>query len=80
MFNEKHELAQEFPEHKDLIHTLKSSNAHFAKLQDEYHVVTRQIARIEQEIETVSDVVAEDLKKKRLVLKDEIFAIINKAA
>ena len=80
MFNEKHELSQEFPEYKDAIHELKSKDAHFAKLNDEYHLVTRQIARIEQEIETVSDEVAETLKKKRLALKDELFTIIKKAA
>ena len=29
-----HELAEEFPEHVDSIHTLKTTNAHFAKLFD----------------------------------------------
>jgi len=80
MFNEKHELAQEFPEHKEAIHALKSTDAHFAKLHDEYHAITRQIARIEQEIETVSDVLTESLKKQRLALKDEIFVMLKKAA
>jgi len=80
MFNETHKLAEEFPEHKDTIHRLKMSNAHFAKLFEEYHNVTAEVSRIEQEIETVSDDVTEKLKKKRLALKDEIFAMLKKAA
>lgn len=80
MFNETHELSEEFPEFKDAIHTLKMSNAHFAKLADEYHKVTREVSRIEQQIENVSDAVAETLKKKRLALKDELFSMLKKAA
>jgi uncharacterized protein YdcH (DUF465 family) len=80
MFNETHELAHEFPEFKDAIHKLKMTDAHFAKLSDEYHKVTREVSRIEQELEAASDSVAEALKKKRLVLKDELFALLKKAA
>ena len=80
MFNEKLELAQEFPEHKDTIHKLKTSDAHFARLFDEYHEVIRQVSRIEQEIETVADHVAEGFKKKRLALKDELYKMLKKAA
>lgn len=79
MFNQTHELADEFPEYKDKIHQLKTSNTHFAKLFDEYHNVTREVHRIEQEIETVSDDVAEELKKKRLSLKDKLFSMLKAA-
>ncbi len=75
-----HELAEEFPEFKEQIHQLKARDAHFAKLSDEYHKVSREIKRMEQEIETVSDEYAETLKKKRLALKDELFALLKKAA
>jgi len=80
MFNEHPELAQEFPEHKETIHRLKTDDAHFAGLMDQYHTITRELLRVAQEIETVSDPVAEDLKKKRLALKDELFAMVQKAA
>ncbi len=33
---EHHQLAVDFPEFKEQIHDLKSSDAHFAKLFDEY--------------------------------------------
>ena len=80
MYNEHPELAQEFPEHKDTIHELKMRDTHFSKLLDEYHEITRQLTRISQEIETPSDVTAEDVKKKHLALKDELFSMIQKAA
>ncbi|WP_193185136.1 YdcH family protein [Nisaea sediminum] len=72
-----HELAEEFPEAADKIHELKQSNAHFAKLADAYHEVNREIHRIEAEIETTSDAYAEELKKKRLALKDEVAGFLN---
>lgn len=71
-----HELHEEFPEAAEAIHALKGANAHFARLSDEYHSINRQIHRIEAEIEPTSDEVLEDLKKKRLHLKDEIAAMI----
>jgi hypothetical protein len=73
---ESHDLAREFPEHKETMRELKRGNAHFAKLYDEYHAVDREIHRIEQNIEPTSDVYAEDLKKKRLALKDELYQML----
>ena len=49
------------------------SDAHFKHLFDAYHTIGREIPRIEQEVETVSDAYAETLRKKRLKLKDELF-------
>ncbi|UUX47984.1 DUF465 domain-containing protein [Nisaea acidiphila] len=72
-----HELAEEFPDAAQKIHELKQSNAHFAKLADEYHEVNREIHRIEAEVETTSDAYAEDLKKKRLALKDEVAGFLS---
>jgi uncharacterized protein YdcH (DUF465 family) len=72
-----HELAEEFPEHKERIHDLKISNAHFARLFDDYHVLNREIHRIEAAGVNVDDAPFEDLKKKRLLLLDELFAMIK---
>ena len=78
--NAKHDLIAELPEYKDKIHALKTSNAHFAKLFDEYHEVNKQVLRIEEAIETVSDQVAEAAKKRRMHLKDELFKLLQAAA
>lgn len=78
MLDDHHDLVHEFPEHRDTIHTLKVSNGHFARLFQDYQLVDKEIRRIEQEIETVSDQYAETLKVKRLSLKDQLFEMIRK--
>ena len=72
MSHTPHELADEFPGRGDRIHELRMSDAHFAKLSDEYHVNNREIHRGETNVEPMDDVRLEDLKKKRLALLDEI--------
>lgn len=67
-----HPLITEFPEHREAIHDLKTANAHFRRLFDEYHRVDREVVRIEGEIEPTSDSVTEGLKKRRLQLKDDL--------
>ena len=72
-----HELAADFPEYADKISAMKQDNSHFAKLVDEYHVVNREVHRIEAGVETVADQYAEDVRKKRMRLKDEIYAMLT---
>jgi uncharacterized protein YdcH (DUF465 family) len=74
---EKHDLLHELPEYKDRIHELKISDKHFAKIFSEYHEVDHEIHRIEEGIETPSDEYVEELKKKRLLMKDELFAMLQ---
>lgn len=76
---ENHSLVNEFPEHKDTIHELKSSNGHFAKLFDEYHHTNKEIHRIESGAENTSDEYLEGLKKQRLQHKDELYAMLREA-
>lgn len=79
MMIENHSLLHEFPDHKKTIHDLKGGNRHFARLFDEYHTVDKEIHRIEEGIETPSDVYTEQLKKQRLHLKDELYLMIRGA-
>jgi len=72
MTHTPHELAAKFPHKKDQIHKLKLSDDHFAHLAEEYHKVNREIHRIEVEVEAASDERAEDLKKMRIKLLDEV--------
>jgi hypothetical protein len=53
------------------------ANAHFARLADEYHEVNREIHRIGADVEAASDARAEELKKRRLALKDEIAGFLR---
>ncbi|MBN9669682.1 YdcH family protein [Roseibium aggregatum] len=75
-----HELHEEFPEATETLHQLKTNDAHFARLADEYHTVNREVHRIETDVAPASDEVLEDLKKKRLHLKDQIAALLAAAA
>lgn len=74
---EHHPLLKEFPEYHDRIHQLKMENAHFKRLFEEYHEVDREVYRMDENIEPVSDDVMEDMKKRRLALKDELYAMLK---
>lgn len=80
MLGEKHDLVHELPEFKERIHELKISNQHFAKLFDEYDELDHQVRRCETEVEVHADDFVEELKKRRLALKDELFAMLRNPA
>jgi uncharacterized protein YdcH (DUF465 family) len=80
MSEEHHDLANEFPQFKEQIHTLKTSDNHFAKLFDQYHEVTREVYKMEAEVEPVTTEVEEEYKKRRLQLKDELHAMLKAAS
>lgn len=71
-----HPIGEEFPEFKDLIHTLKTSNAHFKRLTDQLEEVDKRIARAESRIELMSQEEEEQLRKSRLTLKDQVYAML----
>ena len=74
---EKHDLHHEFPEFDSKISELKVANAHFKKLSDDYDDVNHAVHRIESGVETPSDEVLTGLRKKRLHLKDELYALLS---
>lgn len=79
MSHTPHELREDFPEYEAQIHALKEGNQHFRKLADEYHTVNRDIHRIEIGEDHVSQFGEEDLRKTRMRLKDEIYAMLKSA-
>ncbi len=78
MSHTPHELAEEFPEHKQKIHDLKASDAHFVKMAEEYHEINRTVHRMETRVEPVSDEVEEQTRRQRMVLKDKIAKYLAK--
>lgn len=72
MSHTPHELTDEFPGKADTIHTLRENDHHFRRLTDEYHQVNRAIHRAESRIEPTSDEHEEDLRRRRMQIKDEI--------
>ena len=79
MSHTPHELAEEFPDKIDAMHALKTSDAHFAKLADDYHEVNRAVHRSETNVEPMAEPAETELRKKRALLKDQIWAILSKA-
>ena len=76
MSHTPHELAEEFPDKVDLMHELKQSDKHFAKLSEDYHEVNRAVHRAETNIEPTDDLNENELRKKRALLKDQIWALL----
>jgi uncharacterized protein len=73
-----HELQDEFPDQSPLIERLTKTNYEFERLAAAYDEVNRHIWRIESEDESTTDEVLEKLKKRRLLLKDDIKALLTK--
>jgi uncharacterized protein YdcH (DUF465 family) len=74
---EHHSLLADFPDLRERIHELKMSNPEFAELYREYDAVDKEVYRIEEEIETPSDRYTEDLKKRRVHLKDQLYVMLT---
>lgn len=74
---EKHDLVHELPEFRDEIHQLKMTDAHFARLFEQYHELDHEVHRIESGVETPADDYLEERKKLRLNLKDKLFDMLK---
>ena len=74
-----HDLAHEFPEYLPKMRSLKGSDPHFASLLAQYDADNHAIARYEQGVGAITDEALEDLKKRRLKVKDEIYQILKKS-
>ncbi len=79
MSHVSHDLHAEFPDDGDILHDLKISDGHFRTLSDRYHEINKELHRIESEVEAASDERSENLKKQRLLILDEVAAVISKA-
>ncbi len=73
---DQHDFYREFPEHQEAIRQLKQASPHFARLFADYRRVNREVERAEEHDVPLSDVSFEDLKKQRLKLKDELYALL----
>lgn len=69
-----------FPEYRDLITQLKHSDMHFTRLFEQHNAIDQKIKNLESHLEVATDQEIERLKKEKLHLKDEIYAILTKAS
>lgn len=68
-----------FHEDRDLIAELKKSDAHFAKLFDEHNELDNTIDKLENDVvkHASRDDEIEEMKRKKLHLKDELYRILE---
>jgi uncharacterized protein YdcH (DUF465 family) len=69
-----------FPEYRELISRLKTSDHHFARLFDKHNDLDQRIKNMESGIEPGTHEQIETLKKEKLLLKDQLYEILRKAA
>ena len=74
---EHHSLLLEMPQLRERIIELKTRDLKFANLYRQYDETDKEIYRIEEQIETPSDKYTEDLKKRRVLLKDQLYAMLH---
>jgi len=63
-------------EYRDIISKLKVENAHFAKIFDRHNELDELITEVEEGRKPMDDLELEKLKKEKLALKDEAYAMI----
>lgn len=71
-----------FPEYRDLISQLKTSDLHFRHLFDQHNALDQQIRKLEAHADHTHarHEEIESHKKEKLHLKDQLYALLQKAS
>ena len=69
-----------FPEYRDLITQLKTTDHHFLNLFDKHNDLDKQIKNMETRVAGSTHEEIEAAKKAKLHLKDQLYAILLKAS
>lgn len=69
-----------FPEYRDLITKLKHTDHHFTRLFEKHNELDQKIKNMENHISPGTHEEIETLKKEKLLLKDQLYAILKKAS
>lgn len=77
MLGEQHDLLHEFPNLETKISELRQSNPPFADLMDQYDDLDARVRKLEELGTPVADETIEDLKKERLLLKDQLYVMLR---
>lgn len=70
-----------FPEYRDLITRLKTTDLHFRHLFDQHNALDQKIKNLEEHVDHshARPEQIEELKKEKLHLKDQLYTILQKA-
>lgn len=77
MSHTPNDLAAEFPQDGDRIAALRQSNAHFARIVDEYNDINKEVYLAESNVEPTDSLHEGEMRKKRMQLKDEIWRMLS---
>ncbi|MHB1531007.1 YdcH family protein [Acidithiobacillus sp.] len=77
MQTEHQDLKKEFPQLAARMDALQQSNARFAEIFDEFNALTAEIEHIERNDAATGDSALEEMKKRRLALKDELYRMAS---
>ena len=69
-----------FPEYRDLITQLKTTDHHFNRLFEQHNALDQKVKNMESGIESASHDEIEIVKKEKLHLKDQLFVILKKSS
>lgn len=69
-----------FPEYRDLITQLKTTDRHFLNVFDKHNELDQKIKNLEAHIEHATQLEIESFKKEKLALKDELYNLLRAAA
>jgi len=65
-----------FHENREIVSKLKKINTHFKKIFEKHNKLHDDIELVQES--TISDFKLEEMKKEKLLLKDELYSIILK--
>lgn len=66
-----------FHEYRDLISELNASDKYFQNLFDKHHALDQKITNLTSRLEPGTPEEIEVLKKKKLAIKDELYALLQ---
>jgi len=69
-----------FPEYRELITQLKTTDHHFMRLFEQHNALDQKIKNMEASITPATHEEIEILKKEKLLLKDQLYAILKNAS
>ena len=68
-----------FPEYRELINELKTTNSDFLNLFQKHGVLDQKIRNMETHAEPGTHEEIESLKKEKLLIKDRVFTMLKRA-
>ncbi|AHX14314.1 hypothetical protein CH75_14735 [Dyella jiangningensis] len=69
-----------FPEFRDLITELKGRDPHFSRLFHRHNELDQEIKNMEMGLSPAGALAIEQLKKEKLLLKDQLYVILRRAS